>query len=175
MHLYLEQHSSLFTNPPPMYLLEIPWFYHKLHALSICTFIYPPNKIKPLFFLILPHLPKEKFFFRGIYLCRDFILLTCSKIWCTALFRFLYLWRSTSQRRLIPFNMTVLFVYKFIQFLKQKKKHANFLWNCSPTNEFLLPGKPAKRICLHFFYLNALGREFQFCNSVYFNISFYIM
>lgn len=121
MHLYLEQHSSLFTNPPPMYLLEIPWFYHKLHALSICTFIYPPNKIKPLFFLILPHLPKENFFFRGIYLCRDFILLTCSKIWCTALFRFLYLWRSTSQRRLIPFNMTVLFVYKFIQFLKQKK------------------------------------------------------
>lgn len=74
-----------------------------------------------LFFLILPHLPKENFFFRGIYLCRDFILLTCSKIWCTALFRFLYLWRSTSQRRLIPFNMTVLFVYKFIQFLKQKK------------------------------------------------------
>lgn len=121
MHLYLEQHSSLFTNPPPMYLLEIPWFYHKLHALSIYTFIYPPNKIKPLFFLILPHLPKENFFFRGIYLCRDFILLTCSKIWCTALFRFLYLWRSTSQRRLIPFNMTVLFVYKFIQFLKQKE------------------------------------------------------
>lgn len=73
------------------------------------------------FFLILPHLPKENFFFRGIYLCRDFILLTCSKIWCTALFRFLYLWRSTSQRRLIPFNMTVLFVYKFIQFLKQKE------------------------------------------------------
>lgn len=67
------------------------------------------------FFLILPHLPKEIFFFRGIYLCRDFILLTCSKIWCTALFR------STSQRRLIPFNMTVLFVYKFIQFLKQKE------------------------------------------------------
>lgn len=74
-----------------------------------------------LFFLILPHLPKENFFFRGIYLCRDFILLTFSKIWCTALFRFLYLWRSTSQRRLIPFNMTVLFVYKFIQFLKQKE------------------------------------------------------
>lgn len=120
MHLFLEQHSSLFTNPPPMYLLEIPWFYHKLHALSICTFIYPPNKIKPLFFNTSTP-SQRKFFFRGIYLCRDFILLTCSKIWCTALFRFLYLWRSTSQRRLIPFNMTVLFVYKFIQFLKQKE------------------------------------------------------
>lgn len=74
-----------------------------------------------LFFFNSSTPSQRKFFFRRIYLCRDFILLTCSIIWCTALFRFLYLWRSTSQRRLIPFNMTVLFVYKFIQFLKQKE------------------------------------------------------
>lgn len=74
-----------------------------------------------LFFFNSSTPSQRKFFFRRIYLCRDFIFLTCSKIWCTALFRFLYLWRSTSQRRLIPFNMTVLFVYKFIQFLKQKE------------------------------------------------------